>query len=59
MPKDTNRALLLLVLVKVAHVSGKVITQLKAVSEFAIEDFFPSVPAGETTLVMPAVAAFM
>ena len=49
-----------------AHVSDKVVAQLKALSEFAVEDFFPPVPAGETPLAMPAavhfatfVAAFM
>ena len=61
-----NRVLLLLVPDKVAHVSEKVITQLKPLSEFAVEDFFPLVPAGATPLAMPAdvnfttfVAAFM
>ena len=66
MPEDVNRALLLLVLDEVAHVSEKAITQLKALSALAVEDFFPPVPAGETPLAMPAgvhfpafVAAFM
>ena len=58
MPEDINRALLLLVLDKVADVSQKVITQLKALSEFAVEDFFPPVPAGETPLAMPADVHF-
>ena len=43
MPEDIDRALLLLVLDKVAHVSEKAITQLKALSEFAV-------PARETLL---------
>ena len=65
-PENINRALLLQMLDKVAHISEKVITQLKALSEFAAEDFFPPVPAGETPLAIPAdvhfatfVAAFM
>ena len=65
MPEDINRAPLLLVLHKVAHVSEEIISRnLKALSEFA--DFFPPVPAGETPLAVPAdvpfalfVAAFM
>ena len=66
MPEDIYRALILLVLDKVAHVSETVITQLKALSEFAVQGFFPPVPAGETPLAMPTnvrfatfVAAFM
>ena len=43
MPEDIDRALLFLVLDKVAHVSEKAITQLKALSEFAV-------PARETLL---------
>ena len=58
MTEEINRALLLLVLDKVVHVSDKVITQLKALSEFAVEDFFPPVPAGETPAAMPADVHF-
>ena len=66
MTEEINRALLLLVLHTVAHVYDKVITQLKALSEFAVEDFFPPVLAGETPVAMPVdfhfatfVAVFM
>eukprot|EP00904_Undaria_pinnatifida_P003694 jgi/Undpi1/13325/HiC_scaffold_8.g02984.m1 len=64
--KEQKIYLLAQMLDKVAHISEKVITQLKALSEFAAEDFFPPVPAGETPLAIPAdvhfatfVAAFM
>ena len=58
MPADINRAILLLVLDNVAHVSENVITQFKALSELVVQDFFPPVPAGETPLAMPADVHF-
>ena len=57
MAEGINRSLLL-VLDKVAQVSDKVITQLKVLSEYAVEDFSPPVPAGETPLAMRADAHF-
>ena len=41
-----------------AHFSEKVITQLKALSEFAVDDFFPPVPPVETPMAMPADVHF-
>ena len=53
-PEDINRALIDLVLDKVAYFSEKVITQLRAWSKFAVDDFFPPVSSCETP---PAFAA--
>ena len=66
MPEDISRQLLLLVLDKVADVSEAVTKQWKTMSEFAVEDFFPPVPAEVAPVALPAevhfatfVAAFM
>ena len=53
-----NRALFLLVLDKVAHVSDKVITQPIALHKFTVEDFFPPVPSGEMPVAIPADVHF-
>ena len=58
MPGDINRALFLRVIDEAAHVSKEVNTQFRAWSDFAAEDLFPYVPAGETPLTMPAHICF-
>ena len=58
MAEEINLALPLLVLEKEAHVSDEVITQLKALFEFAVQDFFAPVPAGKTAVVVPADVLF-
>ena len=52
--EDINRALLVIVLDTVAHVSDAVLKQLKTISEFAVEGFFPPEAIRETPRAMPA-----
>ena len=58
MQEVITRPLLLLALDEVAHVSEAVTRQLRALSEFAVEDFYPPVPAGEEPVAMPADVHF-
>ena len=46
--------LLLLALDEVAFVSEAVTKQLRALSEFAVEEFYPPLPAGQAPVGMPA-----
>ena len=48
----------MIVLDTVAHVSDAVLEQLKTMSEFALEDFFPPVAKGETLRAIPAEIHF-
>ena len=56
--EELNRGLRVIVLHTAAHVSDAVLKQLKTMSEFAVEDFFPPVAIGETPRAMPAEIHF-
>jgi len=66
MQEVVTRPLLLMALNEVAFVSDAVTQQLRSLSEFAVEAFYPPLPAGQEPVDMPAevhfatfVAAFM
>ena len=56
--EELSSDLLCLIRKKIAGVSVACTKQLQALSEFAVEDFFPPAPAGEIPLVMPAEVHF-
>ena len=54
MQEVVTRPLLLLALNEVAYASEAVTKQLRALSEFTVENFYPPLPAGQEPVGMPA-----